>query len=194
MTNANIYIRYARKEDASAVARLIMVAMSEECCRYFYGERHTSEEFHDMMTALVERKDTQYSYENTICSTDANDNVVGIVVCYDGGKLHELRKAFIDEVRHRFERDFNDMDDETESGELYIDSLAVAAECRGYGIAKRLLDAAEERAVALGIKHLGLLMEKDNNSAERVYARQGFKAVGERCWGGHRLEHLQKRI
>ena len=65
------------------IARLIMVAMNYECCQYFAGDNHTLDEFEDMMTALVERTDSQYSHLNTLVALDGDD-IAGICVSYDG--------------------------------------------------------------------------------------------------------------
>lgn len=70
------------------IARLIMVAMNYECCQYFAGDNHTLDEFEDMMTALVERTDSQYSHLNTLVALDGDD-IAGICVSYDGGQLHQ---------------------------------------------------------------------------------------------------------
>ena len=83
------------------IARLIMVAMNYECCQYFAGDNHTLDEFEDMMTALVERTDSQYSHLNTLVALDGDD-IAGICVSYDGGQLHQLRQAFIREALHRY--------------------------------------------------------------------------------------------
>lgn len=189
----NIVIRNAVATDAPQVARLIMEAMTDECCRHFYGDSHNSMEFLSMMTDLVRRGDTQYSYNNTICAVSGN-LVVGILVCYDGGQLHRLRSPFIEETLRRFGSDFNDMPDETEDGELYIDSLAVADGYRRHGIARHLFLDAEDRAEALGIPILGLLVEKDNDRAKSLYNKVGFRYVNDRKWGGHTLSHLQLHV
>ena len=55
---------------AREIARLIMVAMNHDCCRYFAGPHHTLEDFEDLMTALCEREDSQYSYRNTLVAID----------------------------------------------------------------------------------------------------------------------------
>ncbi len=91
-----------------------------------------------MMTMLVEREDSQYSYKNTLVAKDCN-KVVGISVSYDGGQLHELRRAFIEDAKEYIGKDHSGMDDETQAGELYLDSLAVQPEYRRQGIASRLL-------------------------------------------------------
>jgi len=189
--NTSISLRKGRKTDAPIVARLIMEAMRPECCRYFYGENHTREEFHEMMTALVERELTQYSYENTVCATNGDGTVVGILVSYDGARLAELRRPFIEEVKSRFGRDFSDMPEETAAGELYLDSAAVVAGLRGQGIATQLFHAAAERARRLDIDRLGLLVDRDNPDAERLYRRIGFAHVDDVDWGGHTLKHMQ---
>lgn len=183
-------IRFGRREDAPLTAQMIMEAMSEECCRHFYGDGHTAEEFHAMMTELAGRTGTQYSYENTLCALGDGDQVVGIAVCYDGGELHRLRRAFIEETRTRFGRDFSDMPDETEAGELYLDSLCVLKECRGQGIATTLLHAAARWASAKGIGKVGLLVDYSNPRAERLYLNAGFQYAGDKPWGGHKLKHM----
>ena len=89
-----IVIREATRAQASEIARLIMMAMTDDCCQHFCGVGHGLEDFLKMMTSLVEREDSQYSYRNTFVAM-ADNKVVGIAVSYDGGRLHELRQAFI---------------------------------------------------------------------------------------------------
>ena len=103
------------------IARLIMEAMNHECCQWFAGPNHTLKDFHLLMTRLVEREDSQYSYLNTLVAITETNKIVGICVSYDGAKLRELRKAFIEGALEVFGRDFSDMEDETTAGELYID-------------------------------------------------------------------------
>ena len=60
-----IVIREATKAQASDIAQLIMMAMTDDCCQHFCGVGHGLEDFLKMMTSLVEREDSQYSYRNT---------------------------------------------------------------------------------------------------------------------------------
>ena len=122
-----IEIRKATKPQAAEIASLIMMAMTDDCCLYFCGDGYGLEDFHSMMTMLVEREDSQYSYRNTLIAMDG-DKVVGISVSYDGGRLHELRRAFINAAKECLGKDHSGMDDETQAGELYLDSLAVLPE------------------------------------------------------------------
>jgi ribosomal protein S18 acetylase RimI-like enzyme len=184
-----VLIKAAKREQAADIARLIMMAMTEECCLYFCGEGYGMTDFHRMMTVLVEREDSQYSYKNTLVAMDG-DNIVGISVSYDGGRLHELRKAFIEAAHHYLGKDHTGMDDETQAGELYLDSLAVIPEYRRLGIARQLLLATKERANSMGLPCVGLLVDKGNPAGEALYASVGFRHIDDNMWGGHPMKHL----
>ena len=66
-----IRIEDAQKEQAEVIARLIMEAMNHDCCQWFAGPDHSLEEFHQLITSLVERDDSQYSYLNTLVAVTA---------------------------------------------------------------------------------------------------------------------------
>ena len=184
-----IEIREAAKSQTGEIARLIMMAMTDDCCLYFCGEGYGLKNFHKMMTMLVEREDSQYSYKNTLVALNG-ERVVGISVSYDGGKLHQLRKAFIGSAKQYIGRDHSGMDDETQAGELYLDSLAVLPECRRQGIAKRLLVSTKEKADSMGLPCVGLLVDKANPTGEALYASVGFRYANDSMWGGHPMKHL----
>jgi ribosomal protein S18 acetylase RimI-like enzyme len=184
-----IEIREAIREQSVEIAKLIMTAMTDDCCLYFCGEDYGLEDFLKIMTMLVEREDSQYSYRNTLVAMDG-DKVVGISVSYDGSRLHELRHAFIEAAKDYFGKDYSGMDDETGAGELYLDSLAVLPAYRRQGIAKALLMATKERANQLGLPCVGLLVDKSNLVGEALYTSVGFRFVDENKWGGHPMKHL----
>ena len=186
-----ITIEQAQISQASDIARLIMEAMNYECCLYFAGEEHGLSGFHQLMTDLVCRTDSQYSYLNTLVALNAQRDVVGVCTSYDGAELHQRRTAFVQGCLARFNRDFGNMDDETAAGELYVDSLAVDARYRGKGIAKELLRATVQRAKFLQLPAVGLLVDKGNPKAERLYTSVGFQYVDDNQWGGHAMRHLQ---
>jgi len=133
-----VHIVEGTKDQAAEIARLIMTAMTDDCCLYFCGDGFGLNDFHKMMTMLVERENSQYSYRNTLVAMDG-DKVIGISVSYDGARLHELRRAFIEAAKKYIGKDHSGMDDETQAGELYLDSLAVLPEYRRQGIARKLI-------------------------------------------------------
>lgn len=181
-------------EQAESIASLIMMAMNHECCQNFAGPHHTLEDFHRMMTALVRRDDSQYSYRNAMVALDdtTSDNkpvVAGVIVGYDGADLHRLREAFLQAAKEFLDQDFRGMDDETQAGEYYIDSLAVDTRYRHQGLATLLLRKLIDQK---GRKQpVGLLVDKGNPSAERLYRSLGFEYVNDTTWGGHEMRHSQ---
>lgn len=190
MKNAQITIRKGKPDDASRIASLIIMAMTEECCLYFCGEKHTIDDFHEAMTTLALRTDSQYSYLNTLCAVNEKDNIVGVCTSYDGALLHQLRKAFIDTAWERWGMDHSNMPDETQAGELYIDSLAVDPEYRGMGIAKQLLEATIQKSREMNLPATGLLVDTGNPRAELLYNKVGFRVVDTNTWGGHPMKHM----
>ena len=184
-----IEIKEATKIQAADIANLIMMAMTDDCCLFFCDDSYGLDDFRKMMTMLVEREDSQYSYKNTLVAMDCN-KVVGISVCYDGGRLHELRRTFVEAAMEHIGKDHSGMDDETQTGELYLDSLAVLPEYRRQGIASRLLIATKERATRMGLPCVGLLVDKDNPDGEALYSFVGFRYVNDNHWGGHPMKHL----
>lgn len=184
-----IEIREATKDQSAEIASLIMMAMTDDCCLYFCGEGYGLEDFRKMMMTLVEQETSQYSYKNTLVAM-AGDKVVGISVSYDGGHLRKLRTAFIQAARELIGKDHSGMEDETQAGELYLDSLAVLPEYRRQGIARKLLRATKKKAERMHLPCVGLLVDEDNPDGEALYISVGFQYAGESRWGGHAMKHL----
>lgn len=188
-----IQIEKAQKHHALAIARLIMQAMNYDCCMNFMGSGYTLDDFERVMTTLVLREDTQYSYRNAMVALDTDGGFAGMCVSYDGAQLHRLREPFIDAMRQNFNRDYSGMADETGPGELYIDSIAVNKVYRGNGIATKLLKAQMTKARTMGLPATGLLVDKCNPKAEQLYFRLGFRLAGNAVWGGHEMKHMQHK-
>lgn len=186
----NISLQPAVPADAESVAPLIMEAMNIDCCQNWAGPRHSLGDFRLLMERLVRADESQYSHRNTTVARLGGSTVAGVCVCYDGGELHRLRQAFIAGAREAFGIDYSNIDDETEAGEYYIDSLAVAEQYRGHGIAKRLLRHAIGQAREKGLPRAGLLVDAANPQAERLYKSVGFLFAGNTAWGGHAMRHL----
>lgn len=185
----NIDITQASRGQAPEIARMIMMAMTEDCCLSFCGDGYGLDDFYEMMVQLVEREDSQYSYRNTRVALDG-DKVVGIAVSYDGSRLHELRRPFLELALALIGKDHTGMNDETQPGELYLDSLAVLPDYRQRGIASRLIGATRERARQMGLPCLGLLVDKGNPTGEALYKSIGFQYVNDSHWGGHAMKHM----
>lgn len=182
-------IREARQEEASVVARYIMMAMTDDCCLHLAGPGNTLDDFHRLMTKMAAMEQTQYSYRNALVAADAEGTVVGACVAYDGASMKLLRETFLSHLLSDLGHDFQFAEDETQPGEYYIDTLAVSPQHRHQGIATRLLHAAIGRATASGLP-AALLVDVGNPNAERLYRSLGFEEVGTKTWGGHGMKHL----
>ncbi len=69
----------------------------------------------------------------------------------------------------------------------WINYLAVSAECRGLGLGRGMMDAAEARLRALGCPKINLQVRSGNAEAIGFYERIGYKRDDVVCFG-RRLE------
>lgn len=184
-------IEQAKKEHAHDIALLIMQAMTEECCMNLVGPGKTTADFERTMTKLAASEHSQYSYRNTLVALTDDNQVAGAVVAYRGEDLHALREAFLRAAKEELGRDLDNIADETEAGEYYIDSIAVYPRFRRMGIASALLRKAIERAHSAGLP-AGLIVDKLNPNAERLYTALGFRYVNDKTWGGHEMKHMRR--
>jgi ribosomal protein S18 acetylase RimI-like enzyme len=183
----NTSIRPATPADAPMIGRAIVMAVGLEIT----ASVGQPEQVEAMFSYLASRDDTQYSWRNTLVAVDG-DKVVGVAVAYDGADLERLRRPFFTEVAKRFGKDMTDIADETDPTEVYLDTLAVDPDYRRRGIGSDLIEATYRRARAIG-KPLGLLVDKENDRARRLYNSAGLQAVGEREFAYVMMDHLQRR-
>lgn len=183
----SMIIRKAKAEDSSVIAIHLMLAMSTIVYR-FIGE-DSEEKATQFLESLIRKEATQYSYEN--CWVVENEEgVVGVATVYDGAKLQQLRAPVAKMVKSMFHREFNP-EDETQAGEFYIDCIGVHPDWQGKGIGSKILQFLIDEYVSKRNKTLGLLVDKDNPNAKRLYLKLGFESVGETTLTGKEMEHLQ---
>lgn len=180
-------IRKAKPEDSKVIASLIFLAMEDIVYR-FIGE-NSEERAIWLLDSLIQEKNNQYSYEN--CWVVVNEkSVVAAAIVYNGAKLDELRKPVIHKIKSMFGRDFNP-EDETQSGEYYIDCVGVNPNQQGKGIGSKIFRFLIDEYVYKKNETLGLLVDLDNPDAKKLYLKLGFEFVGNKTLAGKRMEHLQ---
>ena len=182
MIEKEIIIREAVAADAPFVALVVLMALH-------YDESHP---LYEIFKELAARTDAQYSYCNALIA-QADGEVAGAIVGYDGARLYELREPLLALVRERQGREI-EIEDETSAGEYYLDSLAVLPKFRGRGVGSMLLSSATERAFAAGHKRVGLIVDYDNPRAEALYSSLGFERVNSTTFLGHNMWHMQKTV
>ncbi|MBO4965822.1 MAG: GNAT family N-acetyltransferase [Muribaculaceae bacterium] len=177
----------AVKSDAADIAETVLAALhvAEDDSRRSLGKQ--------IFTALAGRDDSQYSYVNTLKAVASDGAVLGMLVGYDGGDLCRLREAFYEEVERSTGKNIRYFAAETDDAEWYIDSLSVRPESRGKGVASALIKEAVRLASSCG-KPVGLLVDKDNDRARRLYESLGFQPQGERPFAGIMMDHLVRPL
>ena len=187
MNRLNITIREATIDDAKLIASVVGNAIGEELVREFIGVNWL-----DVLTEVARLDTSQYSYRNALIA-EVDGVAVGAVVGYDGALLNLLRAQTLG-IIHRYNPAFVFSEDETEVGEYYLDSLYVKDQYRKIGIATCLITAFCDRAFSKGHTRVGLIVDFDNPTAERLYSSLGFERVKKRTFLGHQMWHLQKKI
>ena len=187
----SIRIRKAIPEDAPAIARGIIMAVGEEIATEFAGSPERLPLVEKVFTDLARREDSQYSYRNSLVAETESGDIAGIIVAYDGARLHDLRPAFCEEAAATLGINIKseDMHDETSPDEIYLDSLAVFPPYRRHGLGRRLIAAAIDEHKSSG-KPIGLLCDPPNKKARRLYESLGFKPAGQRPFADTMMDHL----
>lgn len=180
--------RPAEIEDSALIADAVMAAFGDDLCRRLCGGA-SQDRIRDFFRMIASRPDTQYSYRNTlICTVDGI--AAGAVCGYDGGRLDELRTPVLSALEQWFGAIPSPIENETQPGEFYLDSIAVDPLYRGCGVGTRLLRDMVAKARQEGAGTVALLVDTDNPAAEHLYTHIGFRRTGTRQLLGHTMYHL----
>jgi len=184
-------IRPATPTDATAVVPLIIQAMGKLANKLTHvAEEHVLKE---IFTHFFQLEGNQYSYENTLVFEEEG-KVLGSLNAYDGGKLLELRKPFLNFVAEHYHASDLNQGTETEDGEFYLDSISVNPSAQGKGIGKQLIKAGINWAKKLDQHTVGLLVEKNNPDALRLYEKMNFVIQNEKQFMGGLYHHMIFKI
>ncbi|HCC95161.1 MAG TPA: GNAT family N-acetyltransferase [Flavobacteriaceae bacterium] len=179
--------REATKTDALSIAKLMMLAMDKIV--YDFIGKTDYEEGVNFLKKLIEQEENQYSYQNTVV-VEYDNQFAGTTTFYDGGKLEELRKPVLELLKNDYNQIIHPQD-ETQAGEIYIDTIAVSEDFRGKGIGSKILDYLIDEIGNKQGKILGLLVDFTNPNAKKLYERKGFEVVGEKMLMSENHEHMQ---
>lgn len=165
----NLIFRKATIEDAPFVATVMMEAVEIPMME----DKRTPE---DHLVSICQRTDTLYSWQNaTIAEVDGV--IAGGLIAYEGEGYHDVKVRTFAHVKDFVTFDVDKMDDETQSGEYYLDSLAVLPEWRGKGVGSSLLMRGIEIAQSKNLTPV-LACDPDNTRAFELYRNLGFESTG----------------
>ena len=180
-------IRKALPQDASSIANLLFLAM-EEIVYEFIGEPNREKAI-VLFTHFAKSDNNQYSYQNCYVM-ESGKEIIAAANVYDGAKLHEYRQPIADYITSHFKRELR-VEDETQSGEYYIDSIGVSKSFQGRGIGSEILKFLINEYVIRQKHTLGLLVDEENVHAKKLYLKLGFYSVNHILLTGKKMEHLQ---
>ncbi|ARS39093.1 hypothetical protein CA265_05145 [Sphingobacteriaceae bacterium GW460-11-11-14-LB5] len=184
-------IRPALPTDVEEVVPLIIQAMGKLANKL----THTNDIaiINEIFKHFFQQQGNQYSYENTLVFEDEG-KVLGAINAYDGSKLFELRQPFLTYRAKHHRVNHNNQDNETESGEFYLDSISVNSKVQGKGIGKQLIRAGIDWAKKLGHHTIALLVEQNNDNALKLYEKMGFVIQNEKQFMGGWYHHMVFKI
>jgi GNAT superfamily N-acetyltransferase len=81
-----------------------------------------------------------------------------------------------------------------QGGGLLVENVAVSPAAQGTGIGRRLMEFAEQRARALGLRRLSLYTNEVMTENLAIYARLGYRETGRRTENGYRRVFLEKLL
>lgn len=168
---------------------LYRTARREECLKLAEGINQTAGGildflYHDLipgqstieLVAGFLAEGGRYDSYSSITVAEHKNQIVGLVSSYPA-KFHGIdhdMEAFFPKERLDILRDFfcSRIDDS-----YYLSAVYVDEHFRGYGIGSELIALTKKRAKELGYDKLTLLVMADNETALKVYAKNGFAKV-----------------
>jgi ribosomal protein S18 acetylase RimI-like enzyme len=181
-------IRKAEINDSKQIAECLLLAMDDIVYEFIGIRDH--EKAKAFMLHFALQKNNQYSFENCWVATE-NNKVVAAINLYNGADLSKLRTPVLAYIETQFCRLIMP-ENETQAGEMYIDTFGVLPEQRGKGVGTCLLQFMINEYVEKCNLTLGLLVEEDKALAKKLYMKLGFKAVGKKTLMGKKMAHLQR--
>jgi GNAT superfamily N-acetyltransferase len=178
-------LRSARSRDARAIAELFRIS-SDGVADYIWAtlaDDYPGLEPLEIGERRYQREDTAFSYRHCLV-VEQGGEIIALVHAFPiapaAGTAAPAAPA--DPVLQPYA--------ELEApGTLYISAMAVRPPYRGRGIGRRLLEAARQRARALGLGQLSLMCFAANTKALRLYEREGFGVIDRREVVPHPLIH-----
>ncbi|WP_158175792.1 GNAT family N-acetyltransferase [Heyndrickxia camelliae] len=147
----------------------------------------------NFLKELYVKDNNRFSYHNTLVK-ELNGHAVGIAIIYHGKNAEEYDNHLVQYLQQEFQLNDIELSKETEEDEFYLDSLAVSPLHRKQGIGSELLKAFENIGEEEGHQKLALNVDKDNETAYRLYKKNGFEFQSTFDLYGHPYLHMVKNL
>lgn len=181
----SINYRFAKKEDSAAIATLMVQAMGSLTDHFVVKNAMDRVK---VFEHFIEQENNLYSYQNTLVAVD-EQGVVGSITGYDGGQYLQLRQPFLDFLFQEYGIRGGG-ETETSKGEFYLDTVSVLPEKQGMGIGTQLIQLLTTHAIKMGHKKMGLIVERKNTQAKKLYLKLGFQTADIKQFMGIEYDHM----
>ena len=168
-------IRDARKRDCAALAQLINIA-GEGLPLYLWRQMAgAGEDPWDIGRERATRDSGGFSYRNSVVA-EVEGNIVGALLGYpeaaepDAIDPASTPPMFVPLLEL----------ENLAAGTWYVNAVATFPDARGLGVGSQLMEWAEHRASALGLRGTSLIVSDANRGARRLYERLGYEETARR--------------
>ena len=185
-----IQLRDATLDDAPFIARVVLAGIDMLDIEAMLPDEHRG--IYEHLIEICRMDDTLYSYCNTRIA-EADGNLVGALVAYDGTRYARMREKTFCLVKQTSGMDLSRNAMETGPGEFYLDSMAIFPEYRGSGIGRMLMRDRVDFALNKGFSKVTLLVDKDKPRLQKYYESLGFVFSEEMFVFGSRYYKLSAR-
>lgn len=186
-----MYIRKATPEDADKAAILTRLAI-KEIAEVLTGETE-EERILYVLADLFRKSGNRISYENTFVS-EHDGQVSGLIIAYHGKDAENLDEPIVKRLRTKMKDPSVTLDKEAEMKDFYLDTLCVDPNFQGKGIGSELIQYVEGYAKQKGYPRVSLVVENENEGANRLYSRLGYKEMKTITISGHEFGYMVKEI
>ncbi len=143
---------------------------------------------------IARMDDSLYSWRNAVIA-QCNGQDAAVLISYDGAIYAEAGKKTFEFIRDNGGDDFTRMTHEAETGEWYLDTLAVLPEFRRKGIATALLEHGIEQGMSKpGINAVTLYVDPNHPWVVELYSSIGFVHAGEAIIFGGLYKKMEVRL
>ncbi len=169
-------LRNATENDVRFLATCLMEAMGGMVMERMQEGTLTEEDERriGILTEICRRDDTLYSWRFGIVAETADGCPVGASIAYPGDDYHQRMLTSFSLAKKMVSFDVQTMEDESQAGEMYLDTLAVVPSFRRRGVAQALMRHWLHQAEKKGLTAT-LACARNNDKAHALYESMGLR-------------------
>ena len=170
-----VKIRSAARQDCTELAQLINLAGEGLPFHYWLQVAGDGRDPWEVGRERAARETGSFSYRNAVVA-EIDGEIAGALVGYPAALEPEAIDTASTPAMWIPLLELENI----AAGTWYINSVAAFPYARGLGVGSKLMQWAEQRASALGLRGTTLIVSDINRGAQRLYERLGYEEVARR--------------